>query len=103
MWDRWYQNDIQNYIIKIIYLNHIVGIKGTAWRTALKTGLSNNILDQLSRWYQLITADEDFVSYLQSTGTEYEAYMGEKKLIGSIIENKLQYQKDKMTIKPFHS
>jgi hypothetical protein len=88
MWDLWYQNDIQNYITKIIYLNHIVGIKGTAWRMALKTGLPNDILDQLSRWCQLITDDKDVVSYLQSTGTEYEAYMAEKQLIGDIIDNK---------------
>jgi hypothetical protein len=59
MWDLRYQNDIQDYITKMIDLNCIVGMKGTAWRTTLKIRLPNNILDRLSRWRQLITDDED--------------------------------------------
>jgi hypothetical protein len=49
IWDLQYQNDIQDYMTKMLDLNCIVGMKGTAWRTAFKTGLPSNILNQLSR------------------------------------------------------
>jgi hypothetical protein len=73
----------------MIYLNCIVGMKGTASRTALKIRLSNDILDQLSRLHQVILNNIDFVLYLQSIGTDHEAYIAEKILIDSTIDNQL--------------
>jgi hypothetical protein len=48
----------------------------------------HDILNRLSRWRQLITDDEDFISYLQSARMDHEAYMAEKKLIGSTGDSK---------------